>query len=366
MKNPFTPNFGQIPVRMAGRDMLIDEISAAFESGFGDPNLSTILIGARGTGKTALLSLLANEAEARGWIAVEVTSSPGMLEDIVEQALRKASHLLNLNEERRLKAISLAQVIGFEWDNPVGPRGNWRTRMTSILEALNEIGVGLLITVDEVEPTLDEMAQLVTVYQHFVREGRKASLIMAGLPHNVSSLISGKSTSFLRRACQHRLIGIEDHEVAEALRQTIESSQKSINDEALNLATASIEGFPFMMQLVGYRAWQLSGERCSVTLQDVARGIEMARGDMRMRVLKPTLDELSDRDLEFIEAMLQDERISLPAEIGRRLGKSPAHVSSYKRRLLDQGVIQERGRGKIEFAIPMLREYLPEYLEDSL
>lgn len=44
----------------------------------------------------------------------------------------------------------------------------------------------MLFTVDEVDPTLDEMVQLAAFYQHFVREGRKVALLMAGLPHNIS------------------------------------------------------------------------------------------------------------------------------------------------------------------------------------
>ena len=66
IRNPFTPSFGQIPLYMAGRDLVIDEIMRAFENGVGDPNLSTILIGARGSGKTALMSLLAHEAQGFG------------------------------------------------------------------------------------------------------------------------------------------------------------------------------------------------------------------------------------------------------------------------------------------------------------
>lgn len=51
-----------------------------------------------------------------------------------------------------------------------------------------------MITVDEIDASLDEMTKLVTVYQHFVREDRKVALLMAGLPYRVSSLLSGKST----------------------------------------------------------------------------------------------------------------------------------------------------------------------------
>ena len=79
MRNPFTPNFGQVPVVLAGRDQLIDEVSQAFDNAPGDPSLTSILIGARGTGKTALLSLLAGEDRSRGWLVVNAPCNEGML-----------------------------------------------------------------------------------------------------------------------------------------------------------------------------------------------------------------------------------------------------------------------------------------------
>lgn len=42
--------------------------------------------------------------------------------------------------------------------------------MEVIIEQLNERDIGLLITVDEIDPDLDEMVELSAVYQHFIRE----------------------------------------------------------------------------------------------------------------------------------------------------------------------------------------------------
>lgn len=49
MRNPFTPNFGQVPTQMAGRSAIVDEMLDAFESGLGNPSLCTLFKGARGT-----------------------------------------------------------------------------------------------------------------------------------------------------------------------------------------------------------------------------------------------------------------------------------------------------------------------------
>lgn len=73
--NPFTPTFGIVPPIMAGRTYLIDDVVRALDRGPGDPNLATIYVGARGTGKTALLSYLSSEAQRHGWISVGVAAA---------------------------------------------------------------------------------------------------------------------------------------------------------------------------------------------------------------------------------------------------------------------------------------------------
>ena len=94
-RNPFTPTFGMVPPFMAGRTYIIDDILRALDRGPGDPNLSTIFIGARGTGKTALLSYLSSEAGSHGWIAVSVAAAPGMLEDIYERTKEAAAEFID-------------------------------------------------------------------------------------------------------------------------------------------------------------------------------------------------------------------------------------------------------------------------------
>ena len=361
-KNPFTPNFGQVPVQMAGRSLIVDEMSEALENGLGDPNLCTLFKGARGTGKTALLHQLAQKAESLGWISVSTTALPGMLEDIYEQTVRKSSHLIDDLSSPRLKALSLGQIVGAEWDNPMPERLNWRSRMTRILDALDEHNVGLLITVDEIDPALDELTQLAVVYQHFIGENRTVSLLMAGLPFRVSGLLSGKSTSFLRRANQVALGRIADEEVADALEQTALLGGKNVQPAALKDAVRAIEGFPFMLQLVGYRSWKAADDAAEINEKAMERGITLARTDLRDRVLTATLDELSNRDLDVLAAMLQDESASTLEDIATRTGMTSGNASTYKRRLLEQGVIDLAPRNELRFALPYLREYLPSYL----
>ena len=71
---------------MAGRQNLLDAMGRVFDEGPGNPNLSSIIVGPRGSGKTALLACIADEAAMRGWVAARVSALPNMLEDILERA----------------------------------------------------------------------------------------------------------------------------------------------------------------------------------------------------------------------------------------------------------------------------------------
>lgn len=176
-----------------------------FSNGLGDPNLCTIVSGARGTGKTALLSFMVSEAESQGWITARTTAAEGMLEDILDQALVSARNFLDALGGRKLSGVSIGRFVSFEWDNEAPRVGNWRTQMNALLDQLAEQDIGLLITVDEVKVTVPEMKGLAQVYQHFVTEGRKVALLMAGLPQAVSALFGGDDVPFLRRARKHVL-----------------------------------------------------------------------------------------------------------------------------------------------------------------
>lgn len=62
-ENPFTPTFGEVPAHMAGRAVLLNDLKRAFSATKRHPSLTTAITGARGSGKTALLSLAAEEAK---------------------------------------------------------------------------------------------------------------------------------------------------------------------------------------------------------------------------------------------------------------------------------------------------------------
>lgn len=365
--NPFTPEFGSVPLVMAGRQSIRRELFDAFSQGRGgNPNLSSILIGPRGSGKTALLTYLAKEASSEGWVAVHAVAMPGMLEDIFEQTRLACANALEKKEAYtppQLTSLGLGPVsVG--WAASPAPSENWRTRMSGLMEALEGAGLGLLITVDEVVASLDEMVRLAAVYQLFVREQRRVAPVMAGLPSNISALLNDKSISFLRRAQQHKLGTIPDPDVREAFRETAAIGGRDVASNALETCVSAIGGYPYMLQLVGFRCWQASNPSGVISVEAAKRGVGDAREDFRSHILEPTFQELSEVDLRFIEAMLADERESRISDVAKRMGVESRYASKYRSRLLAEGVIEQVARGIVRFALPEFKAFVQGELGD--
>lgn len=294
-----------------------------------------------------------------GWVSVSVTSLPGMLDDIEIQVRKAASHIIDSGHSVEVASEGIPQVIDISLKKTAAV-DNWRSRMENLLDALDSASTGVLITVDEIDPNLDETIELAAVYQHFVRDGRKVSLLMAGLPANVSALLNDETVSFLRRAQVLHLGRIADYEVEEAIRKTVSDNGRNADAEGLRLAVEKISGFPFMMQLVGFRAWDANEFSPDITKADFETGVRLASEEMRDRILGATYRELSPEDRRFAFAMLEDEGDSAIADLELRLGRSSSQIAQCRRRLIDAGVIGERSRGVVGFDLPLFREYLLE------
>ncbi|MDP9888720.1 ATP-binding protein [Pseudarthrobacter enclensis] len=84
LPNPFRRTAGATPPELIGRQGMLDEFEYGLRLGSGAPGLLTIISGARGIGKTALLSAAQEKARQQGWIVIAETATPGFLVRIGE------------------------------------------------------------------------------------------------------------------------------------------------------------------------------------------------------------------------------------------------------------------------------------------
>jgi hypothetical protein len=120
-------------------------------------------------------------------------------------------------------------------------------------------------------------------------------------------------------------------------------------------------GYPFLIQLVGAQSWRIRRDAPEVSLDDAEAGVANARRRLGSLVYEPALDEASDVDRSFLLAMAQDNAASRIADVTERLGITKNYASVYRRRLIDAELIEPAGRGRVDFALPYLREYLREH-----
>ncbi|MCI6574030.1 MAG: hypothetical protein MSC53_02520 [Arcanobacterium sp.] len=192
------------------------------------------------------------------------------------------------------------------------------------------------------------------------------ALLMAGLPGVVSQLLSNKDVSFLRRAQLLHVGRIEDRDARDAFVKTICDAGRTIDDSALDMAVTASEGFAYLIQLIGYQAWDIDSSRAVITLDDMQRGIEVTKAEMESHVVASSYRELSERDSEFLEAMTLDTGDSKISDITARLGWSSSMVAQYRRRLIEAGVVGERRRGIVGFDLPFLRDYVKKQMGDGV
>ncbi len=75
----------------------------------------------------------------------------------------------------------------------------------------------------------------------------------------------------------------------------------------------------------------------------------------------PSLAGTSDVDRSFLVAMAKDDVPSAMSDVASRLNVDANYASQYRLRLIEQELIRSAGRGKVDFALPYLREYLREH-----
>jgi AAA+ ATPase superfamily predicted ATPase len=355
--NPFTPVFGNEPPIFAGRESLIAKVLGGLGNTPGDPYRVTVFTGPRGSGKTALLSKIASEAEGMGWISASTFTSAGLLEDLQQQVEERAAEFLTPKKKAKLTGVQVYGT-GATVERLADDALNWRTQMGRYLTELNEQSIGLLFTVDEIQSN-PELTHLVSVFQMFIREKRNVALLMAGLPSKVLQLSQDDETSFYRRAFHRELAPVSQAETRTTIKKTVELSGRHISTDALELAAQQTQGFPFMIQLIGYHAFSQSDAE-TITYGDVKAGLEDAREDMETMILEATIKDLSEKDIDFHVVMQCDKEVSNMADIAKRLKVSASYAGNYRSRLIAQGVITEAGRGKVAFQMSLFRALFAE------
>lgn len=351
--NPFTPTFGASPPLLVGRRDVLDAFQDSLDEGPGSPGYVTLFTGGRGVGKTVMLNAAEDIARQAGFVVISETATDGFVE-----RLRRA-HLPKLmpKPRRRVKSVDAKLVGGYTLEDTPSSTVPLREMFDAV--TLNQ---SILITVDEIQGgVISELREFAVILQHSIREGRPLAFCAAGLPAAVHSLLNDKVLTFLRRADRHLLGAVDEAAVRKAFIQVIADSGRAISGIDAEAAARATGGYPFMIQLVGYHSWRQSAPKRTVSGADVEAGADSARRRVGRLVIEPALNDLSAVDRTFLLRMAADDGPSKTADIGQRMGADANYISQYRLRLMAAGMIIPVGHGRVDFALPQLREWLQEH-----
>lgn len=365
LSNLFVPSFGTYPHVLVGRDDLADEFEDVFDGVIDPSGLTVLLSGQRGMGKTVLLDAYRKAAEAAGWLVITESSSEGLLERLTHDHLPR---LLQVHSDKAPTTLTSASgglgplSAGAEWQERYPAESTLRSQIAELTDSIHAAGRGLVLTIDEIQAAdIEELRKIGEIVQYARREKRLLGFAAAGLSSPIEDLLDHPGTTFLRRAEHHTIGPVSRADVRTALAQTVADGGREIEAAALDLAADAVDGYPFMIQLVGYHSVKRQRDGGTVTTQAVTEGIEAARRRLGRVVHTPALRPLSAVDRTYLLAMAQDDGPSRTGTIAKRMGVNAQYAGEYRRRLIEDGIIEPAGHGRVQFTIPYLGNYLREH-----
>lgn len=370
MGNPFVPTLGYTPPHLVGRDEIIEDFRDGLETGPGHPSRIMLVSGARGTGKTVMLNVLESEAEAVGWRTIRLSTRPGMARELVESRLpslmreldvepRSGRHISNVG----VSVLGFGGNVGVHTADPAAPVPNLLLELEAVTSALAKREQGLLLTIDEVHRSAaDDLRTIAQDVQVVFGKQLPVAIITAGLPAAVSDLLNDDVLTFLRRAERYELGPVGLEQVKDALVTPIKEAGRSITPEALEIAAAGTQGYPFLIQSIGFDTWRAARDSGEISAEHAELGIRKAMRRIGSALHEPSLHGLSNADKSYLAAMAVDDGPSHTGTVAERLGVSSSYASAYRARLIEAGLIEQTSYGYVGFKIPYLRDYLREHV----
>ena len=218
--NPFTLTFGKQPNEYISRYENTDTILSTFEAD--NPVSQAYLIeGIRGSGKTVLMTSIANELKKNtDWIVIDLNSTQNLIDDCAMRLVDSCKKFPDL-----LKQGFNISVAGFG----IGVNGNEAPKdsisiIDDILSSLKKHHKKVVITIDEVMHD-DNMRHFASQFQIFVRKDYPVFLIMTGLYENIYAIQNDPALTFLLRTPKIHLEPLSMHQITKQYAEIFQLDQ---------------------------------------------------------------------------------------------------------------------------------------------
>lgn len=341
MNNPFTLSFGKKPLQYISRISQTNQILETFCSDV-PSNQIFMITGVRGSGKTVLMTSIANELKQDdSWIVIELNPTIDLLQSLAAKIYGLPDmHSRFLNARLDFSAFDL----GVSVEN-AAPVTDIENVLELMLEQIKKSGKRLLVTVDEVTPS-EYIRIFASSFQIFLRQDQPIFLLMTGLYENIYDLQNDRSLTFLYRAPKLLLEPLNYSSVRNHYQKIFD-----IDTKTAGKMTGLTKGYPFAFQVLGYLYWE---NRNCKNIEDILPEYDQY---LEEYVYSKIWSELSSLDQKVLMNISPDEELKVK-ELRDRLQMSSELFSVYRDRLKRKGVIDTREYGKISFALPRFAHFV--------
>ncbi|WP_423922293.1 AAA family ATPase [Candidatus Poriferisodalis sp.] len=360
--NPFTPGFGASPPTLAGRDGVMASIETALTSPSSHPASAQIIVGFRGAGKTAVLNAAQEAAQARKWAVIKHDASiGGWLDDITAMSLNLLPETQSGRIFRRVSGVQVAGTgVHISTEGQRTEDARLLFVMQELCESMAKRNSGLLISIDEFHSAdADSLREFGAVLQLLRRDGYRVVFLGAALPHIEDLLAEHSVPTFLQRMNRQTVAQLDQPAAQSALRRPLVDRGVHVSADAIRIAASATGGHPYMIQLVGFHAWEHARQPDrEITVDDLRAGIATAENTIVTHLFEPMWRSLSDKDREFAIAMSQDDSESKLGTLADRCHVSSNYAGVYRQRLIDAGIAAPSRHGYLRFAQPVMRDWI--------
>lgn len=345
ISNPFTLTFAKVPNVIIERNKQKNQIEDMFNS-MTPSNMIYMITGARGTGKTVMLSeLISFFSDDKDWVTIDLDP----LQDLLNQMdyKLKSGNLRHKNAEVTLNSPEI-----FETSAEIKIKNNndadLESSIEKSLEKIKKQGRRVFIAIDDASNT-EQMRLFASMYQRLIRHDFPVYLVMTGIAKELQSLQDEKSLTFLTRALKLTIESLNVTRIRAKYQEVLK-----VDYELADNMSKFVKGYTYGFQVLGYIAWEWQNRKRKFTLEDLTDEFDAQIADCSYDKIWA---ELSDRDKEVLY-YIAEEGIASVESVRNKLNMTSASFSTYRMRLIKQGVVNPVRHGYLEICLPRFDEYV--------
>lgn len=353
--NPYTFQFSYIPPQYIERAGIINGIISNYVREV--PTYRGIFItGVRGSGKTVMMSDIRKQIGARReWITIDLNPESNLLESLVHNLYRDSqTKSLFLNTKLDLSAFGM----GISVEKASLSFNDEEDALRLMLQVLKKKKKKLLVTIDEITYSKD-VAKFSHALSSCASLGLDLYVLMTGLKENIDNIKNKKSLTFLYRAKVYPLETLNEFAISRDYQSTLD-----IDIDLAKLLAEKTKGYSLAFQAIGYHAWNIKCQskvkETTINLDILDRELDDSLSEMAYDKI---WDELSEKDKRILVATVElcimsgKEKIRVE-DIRKKVKMTSDSFTTYRKRLIDAGVINGDTYGYFAFSLPRFEEYI--------